>query len=87
VGEKMDIFCGSDRRSAVYVAHKSGHNNAIRQTDLWKNAGAERSYEKMTIISEHTGDQTIYATRQRRRTSVRTTVQTGVYLGVLGRAV
>jgi len=57
VGEKIDIFCGSDKRSAVYVPHKSGHTNAIRQTGLWQNAGAERSYEKMTIIGEHTGDQ------------------------------
>jgi len=87
VKKKIDIFCGWDKRSAVDVPHKSGHTNAIRQTGLWQNAGAERSYEKMTIIGEHTGDQTIYATRQRQRTSVRTTFQMRVYLGVLGRAV
>lgn len=43
--KKKDIFCGSDRRSEVYVEHKSGYTNAIRQTGLWQNAGAERSYE------------------------------------------
>lgn len=41
----------------------------------------------MTNIEEHTGDQTVYATRQIRRTSVRITVQMTAYLGVLGRVV
>ena len=45
MGEKIDVFSGSDRRSAVYAAYKSGHTNAIRQRGLWQNAGAERSYE------------------------------------------
>jgi hypothetical protein len=77
----------TDRRSAVYVAHKSGHTNAVRQTGLWHTAGAERSYEKMTLSANILE---IKQFMRRVKDDARVSEQLfkwGIYLEVLGRAV
>jgi hypothetical protein len=71
VGEKIYIcvFCGSDRRSAVCVAHQSGqqfmwHTSQATLTQCVRLAYGKTQALKgvmktMTIVGEHNGGQTI----------------------------
>jgi len=76
----------TDVQQFIWHTSQATLTQYVRQA-YGKTQALEGVMETMTNIGEHIGDQTIYATHQVRRTSIRVTVQTTVDLGVLGRVV